>query len=84
MLIFLALQSLVFAAWVVISFGILLGLFGRAMGRDPGLPGPAAQVGIVQDYMSDPMTRLRRRLWVGLTVLLLACSVGTGFIFATL
>lgn len=82
MILFLAFQALVFAAWTVVSFGILFGVLGRALSSNEGLPDPVAQLGAWGGYMRDPTTAFRRWLWVGLFGLLILCAIGTFRLFA--
>lgn len=84
MIIFLAFQAMIFAAWAVVSFGILFGMTGRALELRQGLPGPAAQMGAARGYLSDPMTALRRRIWLTLTVVLSLCVLVSAWGFTTL
>ncbi|WP_371157690.1 hypothetical protein [Jannaschia sp. 2305UL9-9] len=77
MVVFLAVQALVFATWVVMTLSVLWAVFRRAQAGGP-LPGPAAQIAALRSYLADPATRSRRQVWLGLTVLLLCLS----FVFA--
>ncbi|MEL6587168.1 MAG: hypothetical protein AAFY65_15875 [Pseudomonadota bacterium] len=72
----LGIQAAIFAAWATLSLMILAGLLGRAIRRTPPAAGSAG-ANAVQSYLLDPETRLRRRLWLGLTVALFLCSLAT-------
>ncbi len=62
--------SLLFAGWVAVSLGILLGMARHRLTQAGG-PG----------YFADPVTRTRRRLWLGLTVVLSGVVLlGVGFL----
>ncbi|CTQ49660.1 hypothetical protein [Jannaschia donghaensis] len=81
MFFFLAFQSCVFAAWAVVSAGILMGMAGRAVSGDMQTSDGSSSA--LRDYLTDPMTALRRRVWLGLTPVLLICLATTGVIVAT-
>ena len=84
MLIFFGLQSVIFAAWVVLSVAILIGMALRAVSRRE--TGSAADVGAnaMESYLRDPLTRFRRLLWLGLTAALVVCGVVTVVILMTM
>lgn len=83
LLTFLAIQSLVFAAWVVVSLAILIGVASRSVRGDTGLSGGADPADAVRDYLGDPLTRFRRRTWLALTGVLFACTMATGVLLLT-
>ncbi|SDZ03276.1 hypothetical protein SAMN05444004_105111 [Jannaschia faecimaris] len=84
LVVFLAVQALIFAAWAIVSLSILLGIFGRAVSSDPDLQEVDAQAGAVRNYLSDPVNQFRRRVWLGLTPALLICAAISGIVFTRL
>lgn len=84
MFIFLALQSLIFAAWAVVSAGILLNLAGRMVSRQPTSAEGVVMDGLLRGYLADPETALRRKVWVGLTAALAVCVAISVWTFSTL
>ena len=84
MLIFLALQSLIFAAWAVVTAGLLLGLAGRAASGQTGPGDGVAMDGLLRGFLTDPETAMRRKVWVGLTALLSVSAAISAWIFTTL
>lgn len=83
MLIFLALQSLIFSAWVVVSLGNLFSLAGFAIESRRGLLEGMAERGLLHGFLSDPVTAFRRKAWLGLTVALLLCGAVTTGLYLT-
>ncbi|MGB3407394.1 MAG: hypothetical protein WBA67_07850 [Jannaschia sp.] len=77
----LACQALVFAGWVVVSFGILWGVLRRATVAG-AFPGPSAQLAALGAYLRDPETRARRRTWLALTAGLIVLSAVTAIVIS--
>lgn len=77
LLIFLGLQSVIFAGWAVLSLAILIGLLKRAVPRGETSSADDVLSSGIESYLRDPLTRFRRRLWLGLTVALVICGAVT-------
>ena len=70
----LAVQSVIFAVWIVVTCGIWLSIVCRALTRGQSLLGPVAQIAVWRSWVSDPATRRARLVWLGLTAFLLLLS----------
>lgn len=77
MAVLLAVQAVIFVAWAVLAFRVVIRLRARACALSgTAWPGLADQIAALRGFLADPAeARLRHRCLL-LTVLLLALSVG--------
>ncbi|OWU70244.1 hypothetical protein ATO2_06735 [Roseovarius sp. 22II1-1F6A] len=68
----LALLGVLFAAWGVLAFRILLRLAARAREASDGVPGPSTQLAVWNGWLRDPADRRARRGFLAVSVALFA------------